>query len=203
MDHWICPTPTCAERQFAHAIQRPQLLDGLSPFLYVPLPLQVELEESPTKRLLMAGAAGASKSYGGRWHLYSQCRKVPGYRALLLRCSYDELYKNHLQYMGTEAEQLGDAEWKGGATRQMVFENDAIIFMGYCDDLADIPRHLGPEWDEIVFEEGVNFLPKALAEISARDRGSHAAALFWSRNERAEFYCKLAESRSLVRTSHQ
>jgi hypothetical protein len=44
--------------------------------------------------------------------------------------------------------------------------------MGYCDDDADISHHTGVDWDEIVFEEGVNFLPKALNEITVRDRGS-------------------------------
>jgi hypothetical protein len=148
---------------------------GDSPILYMPLPIGVELEDSPHKRTLCAGAAGSAKSYTGRWFLYSQCRKLPGSRWLLLRCSYDELDKNHLQFIPAECEQLGDAEWSGGNVRRVTFANDSKIFCGYCDDLADIPKHLGPEWDGVVFEEAVNFLERALSEISARDRGSQTA----------------------------
>jgi hypothetical protein len=172
-NQWRCERDECFAKQEAHAILKLVHADGQeSPYLFLPLPLQVDLETSDVKRLLVAGAAGASKSYGARWHLYAQCRRFPGYRALLLRCSYDELYKNHLQFMSSEAASLGDAKYSGGNVRQMAFTNDSIVFMGYCDDAADIPRHLGINWDKIVFEEGVTFLPEALSEISARDSGS-------------------------------
>lgn len=178
---WACESVACLERCLKHAI--PKLADfyvkGQSPILYLPLPLGVDMRESQMKRLLVAGAGGASKSYGGRWHLYSECRANPGLRCLLLRCTYDELHKNHLQFMPNEAAQLGDADYKGGNVRQMIFSqpdgNDSVIFCGFCADRADIPGHLGPSWDRILFEEGVTFLPEALQEISARDRGSPTA----------------------------
>jgi hypothetical protein len=171
---WLCENYACAIRQIAHAVLKPSITDDSTPFLFLPLPLQVDIEESPVKRLLVHGAAGVSKSYGGRWGLYKRCRQFRGYRALLLRCTGDQLYKNHLQFMPGEAAELGDAKCLLGtnAPKQMKFDNGAVVFMGYCQHLDDIAQHLGPEWDEVLFEEAVHFLPKALQEISARDRGS-------------------------------
>lgn len=174
---WACETVACLERQLRFAITRLARFHspGGSPLLYLPLPLGVDIREATVKRLLVAGAGGASKSYGGRWDLYSECRETPGLRCLLLRCTYDELFKNHLQYMPNETSQLGDCDYKGGNVRQVQFDNGSMIFCGFCADRADIPGHLGPEWDRILFEEGVTFLPEALQEISARDRGSPTA----------------------------
>ena len=81
---WLCETETCAQRQLAKAIKRPCDIPDLSPYLFIPLPFQVEIEDHPTKRLLVHGAAGVSKSYFGRWYAYKRCLAIPGFRALLL-----------------------------------------------------------------------------------------------------------------------
>lgn len=174
---WLCETEACAERQIAHAVLNEHDAPTGSPYLFLPLPLQVDIEEHPAKRLLVHGAAGISKSYGGRWYAYKRCLQVPGFRVLLLRNTYDQLIKNHLQYMDAEADLFGErSKWTGGNTRQMKFfhgdKPDAIIFMGYCQDEGDIAQFVGPEWDLILLEEGVTLLAKAIREISARDRGA-------------------------------
>ena len=175
---WLCSNPACAARCISHAILKPLIpTDDSTPFLFRPLPLQVDVEESPVKRLLVHGAAGVSKSFGGRWGLYKRCRQFKGYRALLLRCTGDQLYKNHLQFMPDEAAQLGDAKCFLGtnAPKHMKFENTSTVYFGYCQHRDDIAQHLGPEWDEVVFEEAVHFMDDAILEISARDRGSNSA----------------------------
>lgn len=155
-------------------MRREEVKDGESPYLFLPLPVQVEMDESTVKHLLIAGARGVAKSYGSRWHLYKRCAKIPGYTALLLRCTYDELNKNHLQFMAAESQQIG-ATYKGGNVREMSFPNSSTIFAGYCDDQSDVKRHVGNEWDEVVFEEAVHFLPLAINEISVSARGSKTA----------------------------
>jgi len=171
--HWICTTEQCAERQLAQAMRRAG--NDTGPILFLPLPLQIDVDEDPTTNLLVAGAAGVSKSTGCRWNLYRKCRKIAGYRALLLRCTYDQLQKNHLAMMPAELEALGDATYKA-QQRVAIFHhedgNDAMIFAGYCDKPADIAQHVGPEWDSVNLEEGVTLLPKAIEEISAKARGS-------------------------------
>jgi hypothetical protein len=172
--HWLCETETCALRQIRRAILDAKS-DPARPFLYVPLPLQVDMQESTVKRLLVAGAAGACKSYGARWSLYALCREVPGAQCLLLRCTYPELQKNHLKFMAAEALALGDAKFVGGNMPEMRFENGSLISMGYCDNPGDVSRHMGPEWDKIALEEGNNMVPEAITDIPTRDRGSITA----------------------------
>lgn len=175
--HWVCENAACQERCAAHAVLKPIILDDASPFLYLPLPLQVDIEESPVKRLLIEGPMGYGKSYSSRWSLYKLCRQYPGYRALLLRCTYDQLDKNHLQYVDAEVAALGDARFKRGTQepKHVVFDNGSKIYVGYCEHAIHIPQHKGPEWDRIVFEEGSDFIEQALTTIASRDRGSATA----------------------------
>ena len=175
---WLCENEACAERQVAKAVRREHEIPHQSPFLFLPLPFQVDIEDHPVKRLLVHGAAGVSKSYFGRWYAYKRCMQIPGFRVLLLRNTYDQLNKNHLQYMDDEAKLIGldKCKWTGGNVRQMKFFHDdkpeAVMFMGYCQDEGDIAQHVGPEWDLVILEEGVTLLPKAIREITARDRGA-------------------------------
>jgi hypothetical protein len=182
--HWICTTPACAEKQIANAETKADPDAGESPYLYLPLPLQVDMRHSPYKRTLVAGAAGSTKSFGGRWCAYQQCLDVPGSQVLLLRCTFRQLEETHLKYMHGEAAAFVrngiEAKYSGAPVMKMVIKHgpglpQSQISMGYCDDRRDIPQHLGPEWDLIIFEEANSFLPEALSEIAARDRGSFTA----------------------------
>ncbi len=173
---WICANPPCAERQIKHAVLAENPPEDKSPYLFLPLPLQVDIEESPIKRLLVWGPAGIAKSYGLRWHLYKRCLKIPGYQALLLRATYDQLYRNHLQFMGAEAKSFG-AKYLAGTDKpkQVQFDNGSLLLAGFCQHDSHIAQHLGNEYDEVAADEAVHLLPRALNEISTRDRGSAPA----------------------------
>ncbi len=176
--HWVCEHAACQDRCAAHAVLKPIITEGESPFLYLPLPLQVEIEESPVRRLLIEGPQGWGKSYAARWILYKRCQKYRGYRALLLRCTYDQLDKNHLQYIPDELAQIGNAIFKRGTQESKHVEftdNQARIYVGYCEHAIHIAQHKGPEWDDVDLEEASEFLPLAIQLITARDRGSATA----------------------------
>lgn len=179
---WICETEACARRQLQYAmfsVAEPQ--PGRSPWYYIPLPLQVDIETvamANWKHSLIAGAVGTAKSHGARHLLYRFCQMIPGLRVLMLRNSYDALNKNHLQYMDDEADQVGGI-YTGGNVRQMRFPHDdgpeSIMFAGFCEHEKDISQHTGPEWDLVFADEGVLLLPKAINEIISRARGSKTA----------------------------
>jgi len=185
--HWICRSRACQNRQIANAFVANHWRDGRSPFHFLPLPFQVDIQDHPSPRLLVHGAAGVSKSYFGRWYAYRRCRDIPGFKVLLLRRTYDQLEKNHIQYIPAEARAIGEeiCTWKGGNVRRLTFyhgeDPDSVLFMGYCQDENDIDQHVGPEWDLILLEEGVTLLTKAISEIMARDRGSADARPFMAR----------------------
>ena len=169
---WVCARVACAARQVAHAIHASASSAFPSPFLYLPLPLQVDIEESPVKRLLVFGAAGFGKSFAGRWSLYARCRRIPGYCALLVRCTYDQLEKNHLRYMEAEAKWLGDAKYEKGTVKRMAFNNGSDVRFGYCADKSDIPQYRGAEYDDVLLDEAVQIIPEGIEFITSRDRGS-------------------------------
>lgn len=172
---WTCPTPECQERCAAHAVLKPTPEDGTSPFLYLPLPLQVEVEEHPARRLLVEGPAGWGKSYAARWSLYKLAMKYRGFRGLLLRCTYDELDKNHLQFIDDEIAHFENAKFKRGTqeAKHVVFNDmQSRIYFGYCQHKTDILQYRGPEYDRIELEEASEFVEDALTFIPTRDRGS-------------------------------
>jgi hypothetical protein len=185
---WLCLNVPCADRQVRAAI--PRVLPSIaahesslsldSPWLFLPLPLNIDLAESPYKRTLLAGAAGSSKSFGARWMAYRECLMRPGIRILLLRTSFDELYKNHSQFMPTESQQLqtfghGLVRYMSGNYKAVMFGNGSALLTGYCAVDADVSKHLGADWDLVLMEECVNFTTRALVEIPTRDRGSPTA----------------------------
>ena len=185
---WLCLTTACADRQVRAAIPRivpPVFADHSgpsldSPWLFLPLPLNIDLAESPYKRTLLAGAAGSSKSFGARWMAYRECLMRPGIRVLLMRQSFDSLNKNHCQFMPVETQQLqtfghGMVRFLSGNYKSVAFANGSTLLTGYCADDGDVSKHLGADWDVIIMEEAVNFTTKALTDIPTRDRASPSA----------------------------
>jgi hypothetical protein len=185
---WLCLTQACADRQVRSAIPRitpPLYEEGTgdqapSPWLFLPLPLSIDLAESPWKRTLLAGAAGCAKSYSARWMAYRECLARPGIRVLLMRQSFDSLKKNHTQFMAAEALALqtfghGAVRFLSGQYQSCSFENGSTILMGYCATESDVQKHLGNDLDLIIMEEAVLFPSKAIVEIPPRDRASPTA----------------------------
>lgn len=174
-EQWACETPACADRQIANALMRREPAEGESPYLFLPLPLQVEVEDSPIKRLATWGPVGISKSFGSRMHLYARCRKIPGYTALLLRATNDQLVKNHVLFMPDDAAALGDATFKwpgGGKPGSMTFENKSLILFGHLHDKGDIAQHMGIEYDEVMVDEANHIITDGLIKVTSRDRGA-------------------------------
>lgn len=174
--HWICEHDECHQRQFAKAVLKTEPpSDGTSPYLYVPLPFQIECEllQLRTKRLLVHGQVGISKSYFARWSLYSFCRDFKGVQCVIVRETLPELYLNHLQFMERDTKLLGDCDFKPDPkARRVEFDNSSVVHFRFCQDEGDFRLWRGGEFDRVVIDEAVNFLPKALRLIVTRDRGS-------------------------------
>jgi hypothetical protein len=174
--HWICEREPCQQRQFAKSVLKSETpTDNTSPYLYIALPFQVECEERQriVKRLLIHGEAGISKSYFARWSLYGFCREFKGVQVVIVRETLPELYLNHLQFMERDTTLLGDCEFKPDPkARRVEFENSSTCHFRFCQDEGDFRLWRGGEFDRVVVDEAVNFIPKALRLIVSRDRGS-------------------------------
>lgn len=168
---WICEHEACEALQMAHAIKNTS-----GEIVHIPLPLTVDVKLHPAPHLLLAGAAGVSKSFGVRWLLYESARAVVGFRALLMRATYPEFDRNHGLLMESEGLALGDMSYNGATqgpmARTATFSSDGRIIGGSCENEAQLSRHLGVDWDFVVMDEGVTYRPKVINEVLPRCRGS-------------------------------
>jgi len=175
---WICPTPDCLARCTAYGIQI------ANQWIYLPLPLQAEMmaaqaphtaNHDQTTNVLVAGAAGASKSHGVRWGAYWWAMSVPKCRILLLREVSDELRRSHvLGLMDVEAERLG-AHFVAHPYPLARWPNESFIEGGHMEDAAAVKRYLSSEFDIIIAEEATLYDPNALGELMTRARTSNDA----------------------------
>jgi phage terminase large subunit len=138
--------------------------------LYRPTPKQVQFQLCAAKRVLYGGAAGGGKSHAMRWDAYLRCLAVPGYRALILRRTFPELEKTHIDRASLEAPLMG-AKPKT-SDREVEFGNGAKVVFGHCQDDEAIGKHLSTEWDAIYFDELVTFTQRQFLMIASRARTS-------------------------------
>lgn len=173
-----CRTPICRRRQADHSIA---VTDGsVTHYLYVPLPKQVDLDSCMERYLLGGGAAGVSKSHAARWSMYRRCLAIPGYEGLILRETWDELNKHHFRLMAEESNvfRAFGFDVKFSITnREMTFPHGSVIEGGHMEKAEDVKRYLSRERDEIAADEGVQFDPRALLELSTRARSTKPRVL--------------------------
>lgn len=185
---WWCLTPACHTQQLAWALSRELTewarVDGRNvpkttwERLFVPTPRQVQYMASPATYRLFGGAAGPGKSTAARMNLYRKCLSIPGYEALILRESFPELERTHLRRMGVEADWFGKDTCEFiESKRLMRFTNGSLIECGHMDDEAALRKYLSTEYDHILADEGSNFDPKQLLELSTRARSSKPKVL--------------------------
>lgn len=171
---WICPEQPCRTRQIAHAFTV-QRKGKPSECVNVPLPKQVEFRERPEKYVLFGGAAGPGKSHEARWAAYELCSMIAQFRVLILRETFGELERTHMDKMEFEQDVVG-AVFTKSAHRMTFGATKALIELGHMEDAAAVRKYLSAEYDLIIPDEGALYDPDALLSLSTRARTSNAAA---------------------------
>jgi hypothetical protein len=118
------------------------------------------------------GARGGGKSGGARRVMILRRLKYAGTPGIILRRTYDELYKNHLLPLLDEFPAL--RPWWNNEHKQLVFPNGSRLYFGYAEHLDDVKRYVGSELGDICPEEAGFFTPEELEIL----RGSRR----WSRD---------------------
>lgn len=187
---WWCLAPPCHSKQLQWSISRiletwtsikggQKQREQTTERLFVPTPRQVSYMENPATYRLFGGAAGPGKSTAARMNLYRKCLSIPGYEALILRESFPELERTHLRRMAVESDWFGkDTVDFVESKRLLKFpKTGSLIECGHMDDEAALRKYLSTEYDHIVTDEGSNFDPHQLLELSTRARTSKPAVL--------------------------
>jgi len=173
VDHveaWTCPTKACFKRQLKWKMND---VDGR--LFYLPLPRQVEVEETIELQLYgflgVGGHRNSGKSAMIRRICYRLCDAFEDFSILFLRRSFPELELNHMKYAVKEAKRIGAKYNK----KQMDFPSTGSeIIWGHCYQTDDYKNYIGGDVDLIVFEQLEEFEAIQFTEISAstgRTRG--------------------------------
>lgn len=149
-------------------------------WFYNPTPIAVPFHSSKTPNILFGGAAGGSKSHSARWDAYRHCFAVPDFRAIIMRRTFEELKRNHLDRARSECERMNaffgkdvinlisteheirvDVHGKG---------RESKIIFGHCQNLGDEEKYLGDAYDAFYPDEMATFEKKQIIGIAGRLR---------------------------------
>lgn len=115
------------------------------------------------------GARGGGKSWLVRAKAIILAQAYPGIRMLIMRQTYPELKKNHIDTLvKIVVPHLGKYN---KSDKQMTFHNGSVIEFQYCRNDADLKNVQGVEYDVIFVDEATHFTEFQLKAIAACGRG--------------------------------
>ena len=120
------------------------------------------------KNVGYGGARGGGKSWSVRTKAKILAAKWPGIRQLIVRRTFPELQKNHIDTLRKEC--FGVARYNG-ADKKLTFVNGSVIEFMYCAKDADLDRLQGAEYDIIYFDEATQLSEYQIKAITACCRG--------------------------------
>lgn len=109
------------------------------------------LEHGEAESVLYGGAKGGGKSRFVRdWQIYRRS-KYPGTWGLIVRRTFDELKKNHIEKMFTE--RPGLRELYKAEDHSIRWPNGSITFFKYLERTDDVYRQQGIEYADVTVDE--------------------------------------------------
>lgn len=151
-------------------------------WLYRPTPIAVPFHAAKERNILFGGAAGGSKSHSARFDAYMHCFGIPGFRAIIMRRTFEELQRNHLDKAKTESQMVNNyfgarvMDFVEGR-HELTFRNhpegkESKIIFGHCQNLGDEDKYLGDEYHAFYPDEMATFLRKQIIGVQGRLRSS-------------------------------
>lgn len=136
--------------------------------LPVPQPKQDEFLSAQEKHVGYGGARGGGKSWSIRFKAKLLGLVYPGIRMLLLRQTYQEVIKNHLDALKKD---LKDLSKYNKTDKAFYFNNGSLLQFGYCENDDDADQYQGVEYDVIFIDEATQMSESQLKKIAACCRG--------------------------------
>lgn len=136
--------------------------------LPIPQPKQDEFLSAGEKHVGYGGARGGGKSWSIRFKAKLLGLVYPGIRMLLLRQTYQEVIKNHLDALKKD---LKDLSKYNKTDKAFYFNNGSLLQFGYCENDDDADQYQGVEYDVIFIDEATQMSESQLKKIAACCRG--------------------------------
>lgn len=149
-------------------------------WFYQPTPVAVPYHSSKVPNILFGGAAGGSKSHTARHDAYMHCCAIPEFRAIIMRRTFEELKRNHLDKAKSECEKMNayfgvDKIHVVPSENEIRFDmhgrgRESKILFGHCQNLGDEEKYLGDAYDAFYPDEMATFEKKQIIGIAGRLR---------------------------------
>lgn len=131
-------------------------------------PKQKRFMKATEKHVGFGGARGGGKSWAVRTKAKILAARYKGIRMLIVRRTYPELVKNHINIL--KAETLGIAKYNQ-QDKVLKFVNGSVIEFMYCAKDGDLDRLQGTEYDVIFLDEAGQLSEFQMKSIEACLRG--------------------------------
>ena len=131
-------------------------------------PKQKRFMKATEKHVGFGGARGGGKSWAVRTKAKILAARYRGIRMLIVRRTYPELVKNHINIL--KAETLGIAKYNQ-QDKVLKFVNGSVIEFMYCAKDGDLDRLQGTEYDVIFLDEAGQLSEFQMKSIEACLRG--------------------------------
>lgn len=149
-------------------------------WFYNPTPVAVPFHSSKVPNILFGGAAGGTKSHSARHDAYRHAFAIPGFRAIIMRRTFEELKRNHLDRARSECERM-NAYFNKEIINLITTEHEirvdchgkgleSKIIFGHCQNLGDEEKYLGDAYDAFYPDEMATFEKKQIIGIAGRLR---------------------------------
>lgn len=116
---------------------------------------QAEFFQAKEKFIFYGGAKGGGKSWAIRNKLVLMCLGIPNLKALLLRRTFPELYRNHILELQRE---LPKEAYKYNEQKHtFTFGNGSVLEMGSVQYEGDVFNYQGAEYERIGIDEAGQF----------------------------------------------
>lgn len=142
----------------------------------MPSPKQLLFLTDRHKFVDFGGARGGGKSWAVRVKAVLNALDYPGIQQMILRSTYPELQKNHIQPL-CEMLRVYDMDRRmrlasyNDQKKTMTFPNGSRIYFGYCDTDKDVGRYQGTEVDVLFIDEATHQTEERMKKLIAIVRG--------------------------------
>lgn len=133
-----------------------------------PQPKQELFMLADTHDVGFGGARGGGKSWSVRTKAKLMCACYEGIKVLIVRRTYKELQKNHIDFLLTE---LNGVAKYNKSDKVFTFINGSTISFGYCNCDNDANQYQGAEYDLIFLDEATQLREEWIKKIRACCRG--------------------------------